>query len=167
MNGFSQAGWGEAGNYDEELKLVADGLRRLCEFADEHDINVMIENHGGNSSHGKWLAGVMKLADHPRAGTLPDFGNFRIDKERTYDSYRGVDELMPFAFGVSVKPIVLDDHGNPSDLDYVRMMRIVLDHGYRGYCGIEHGSRDEPWEGIMMVKHHLEEAREVLNEQYG
>lgn len=163
VNGYSEGG------YEEEMKLVADGLHRLCEFADPYGIDVIIENHGGFSSNGKWLAGVMKKADHPRAGTLPDFGNFRIsggDKVESYDSYRGVEELMPYARGVSVKTTAWDDEGNQSDLDYERMMRIVLDAGYRGYCGIEHGPAGKEWEGIMEVKKHLQETRDKLREEY-
>jgi sugar phosphate isomerase/epimerase len=152
--------------YDEAMKLVADGLRGLCEFADGHDVNVLIENHGGLSSNGKWLAGVMDAADHPRAGTMPDFGNFRISREQTYDSYRGVAELMPYAKAVSVKPNVWDDNGNQSPLDYVRMTRIVLDAGYRGYFGIEYGREGEEAEAIREVKNGLEKARAELQEEY-
>ena len=69
--------------------LAADGLRRLCEFADPHGIHVIVENHGGISSNGAWLAGVMERVDHPRVGTLPDFGNFKIrnEPEEWYDRY--------------------------------------------------------------------------------
>ena len=95
VNGYSSVKWSKAKkDFSESQMLVADGLRRLCEFADEYDINVVIENHGGFSSNGKWLAGVMKKADHPRAGSLPDFGNFRLNgwgkgKAQSYDAYRG------------------------------------------------------------------------------
>ena len=156
VNGYSE------GSYEEQMKLVADGMHQLCQFGDEHGLHVIIENHGGYSSNGKWLADTIRMADHPRAGTLPDFGNFRVDRETTYDSYRGVEELMPYATGVSVKPTVLDDHGNASPLDYERMMRIVLDAGYNGFCGIEHGPRDREVEGILEVKAALEAARNVL-----
>ncbi len=156
VNGYSE------GSYEEQMKLVADGLHQLCEFGDEHGLHVIIENHGGYSSNGKWLAGTIRMADHPRAGTLPDFGNFRVDKDTTYDSYRGVEELMPYATGVSVKPSVYDDDGNSSPLDYVRMMRIVLEAGYSGYCGIEHGPEDREIEGILEVKAALESAHETL-----
>ena len=165
VNGYTDKR-GEDKDFNEEQKLVADGLHHLCNYADGYDINVVIENHGGYSSNGKWLAGVIQMADHPRAGTLPDFGNFRMDESSSYDSYRGVEELMPYATGVSVKPSVWDDDLNESDLDYERMMRIVLDAGYRGYCGIEHGPRDAEWEGIIKVKKHLEETREVLEGEY-
>ena len=173
VNGFSGGGWGSPpDNYEESKKLVADGLHHLCKYADEYDINVMIENHGGNSSDAKWLVAVMEMADHKRAGTLPDFGNFRIhhDKETkvttSYDAYRGVKELMPLAKGVSVKTTVWDDNGNQSDLDYDKMLRIVLDAGYRGYCGIEHGEKDREWESIGEVRQKLLESRDRLMSVY-
>jgi len=166
VNGYANADRNHVPDFDDDMKRVADGLHHLCVFADDHDISVVIENHGGLSSHGKWLAGVIKAADHPRAGTLPDFGNFRMNEMESYDSYRGVKELMPFATGVSVKPRVWDDDLNESDLDYEKMMRIVLDAGYRGYCGIEHGPRGAEWEGIMKVKKALMVARDALTEQY-
>ena len=156
VNGYS------AGTREEQMKLVADGLHQLCEFGQEHDQHIVIENHGGFSSNGKWLSETIVMADHPRAGTLPDFGNFRIDPDTTYDSYRGVEELMPFATGVSVKPVVLDDHGNSGPLDYKRMLRIVLDAGYSGYCGIEHGPDGRELEGIVEVRDALMAAREEL-----
>ncbi|MEX1233349.1 MAG: TIM barrel protein, partial [Planctomycetaceae bacterium] len=92
-----------AGEYDEQVKLAADGLRRLAEFGDQHEIDVIVENHGGLSSNGKWLAEVMTTVDHPRIGTLPDFGNFRISAAEEYDRYKGVAELMPYAKAVSAK----------------------------------------------------------------
>ena len=130
------------------------------------DINVVIENHGGFSSNAKWLAEMIKQTAHKRAGTLPDFGNFRIhsDDKRivSYDSYRGVDELMPKAKGVSLKPTVWDDRGKESPLDYGRMMKIVLSHGYHGYVGIEHGEKDREWESIVDIRNTLTELRDLM-----
>jgi len=156
VNGYSE------GSYEEQMKLVADGLHQLCKIADEHELHVIIENHGGYSSNGKWLADTIKMADHPRAGTLPDFGNFRIDENTTYDSYRGVEELMPYATGVSLKTTVFDDEGNSSPLDYERMMRIVLAAGYNGYVGIEHSPAGREIEEIKEVKATLESVHEKL-----
>lgn len=172
VNGYSTIEWSKkSADFKESQKLVADGLGRLCEFAAAYDISVMIENHGGFSSNGKWLAGVMKLAGHPGAGTLPDFGNFRLasgksGKSDSYDAYRGVKELMPIAKGVSVKTTVWDDKGNQSPLDYDRMLRIVLDAGYRGYCGIEYGEAGREWASIVEVKEALIACRDRLTGEY-
>ena len=153
-----------SGTYEEQMERAADGLRQLTEFGDQHEINVIVENHGGLSSNGAWLAGVMKKVDHPRCGTLPDFGNFRLKDNEWYDRYKGVDELMPFAKAVSAKSHDFDEQGNETATDYRKMMAIVVKHGYKGYVGIEYeGSKlDEP-EGIKATKKLLETVREELS----
>ncbi|RME66973.1 MAG: sugar phosphate isomerase/epimerase, partial [Verrucomicrobia bacterium] len=129
------------GTYEEQQKYAADGLVRLAEYCAPLGLNVLVENHGGLSSTGAWLAGVMRLADHPRVGTLPDFGNFIINREtgERYDRYQGVRELMPWARAVSAKSHEFDpETGEEVHTDYRRMMRIVLDAGYHGHVGVEY-----------------------------
>jgi sugar phosphate isomerase/epimerase len=106
--------------------------------------------------------------DHPRCGTLPDFGNFQVAEGEWYDRYQGVEELMPFAKAVSAKSHAFDDQGNERDTDYARMMRIVLDAGYRGWVGIEYEGDEvgEP-EGIRATKTLLERVRGELAPHYG
>ncbi|HEY7765398.1 MAG TPA: sugar phosphate isomerase/epimerase family protein [Aestuariivirgaceae bacterium] len=151
------------GDYDEQMKLAADGLRRLTEFGAQHGIGVIVENHGGLSSNGAWLAGVMKLVDHPNCGTLPDFGNFRVSDDEEYDRYKGVAELMPYAKGVSAKSHEFDADGNEVRTDYNKMMKIVLDADYHGYVGIEwEGNRPGEVEGIRLTQKLLERVRDSL-----
>lgn len=148
-----------SGTWDEQVKLAADGLSKLTEFGAAQDLNVIVENHGGLSSNADWLVEVIRSVDHPRCGTLPDFGNFRIKDGESYDSYRGIKKLMPWAKGVSVKDKVWDDEGNNTDLDFDRMLRIVLDAGFDGYCGIEFGG----FENLNQSREKLEQARERLS----
>ncbi len=151
-----------SGSYDDQVKRAADGLRKLCEFADKHDINVIVENHGGLSSNGDWMVAVMKKVDHKRVGTLPDFGNFG-----KYDRYKGVQLMMPYARGVSAKSHDFDNRGNEKHTDYRKMLAIVLDAGYRGYLGIEYegGKMSEP-DGIRATKKLLEKVRDELAPKY-
>lgn len=152
-----------SGSYDEQLGRAADGLRRLTEHAAKMDLNVIVENHGGLSSNGAWLAAVMKKVDHPRCGTLPDFGNFNLGDGKQYDRYKGVEELMPFAKAVSAKSHDFDEQGNEIHTDYMRMMKIVLAAGYRGYVGIEYeGDKLGEPEGIRATKKLLERVREAM-----
>jgi len=146
------------GSREEQARLAADGLRRLTEFAATHEINVIVENHGGLSSDGAWLSGVMRAVNHPRCGTLPDFGNFY-----EYDRYQGTADMMPFAKAVSAKTHDFDDAGNESTKDYVRLMRIVRDFGYRSWVGIEYeGNRLPEREGIARTKTLLERVHDQL-----
>jgi len=151
------------GTFEEQQKLAADGLRQLCELGEPVGINVIVENHGGLSSNGQWLAGVMKMVNHPRCGTLPDFGNFY-----EYDRYQGVADLMPFAKAVSAKSHDFDEQGNETQKDYRRLMKTVADAGYRSWVGIEYeGSRLSEPEGIKATKRLLERVRDEMEAEKG
>jgi L-ribulose-5-phosphate 3-epimerase len=167
------------GGFEEQQKLAADGLSTLAEYAEKAGIYVLVENHGGLSSNGEWLAGVMKMANNPYLGTLPDFGNFCIKRDGyspenpnpecldEYDRYKGVAELMPFAKGVSAKTHDFNSEGEEIHTDYEKMMRIVLDAGFRGYVGIEYEGNDlEAVEGIKATKTLLEKVRDKLSSEY-
>ena len=121
-------------------------------------MNVIVENHGGLSSNGEWLAAVMKKVGMKNCGTLPDFGNFH-----DYDRYKGVEETMPFAKAVSAKSHDFDENGNETKTDYTKMMKIVLKHGYNGFVGIEYEGREKPeMEGIKQTKQLLLKVRKAL-----
>ena len=167
------------GSYEEQQKLAADGLARLGEYAGNAGINVIVENHGGLSSNGKWLSGVMEMVGNEQVGSLPDFGNFCVKQalptaenlnpgcEEEYDRYQGVEELMPYAKAVSAKTHDFNEQGEETHTDYEKMMRIVLDQGYRGFVGVEYeGSELSEEEGIMKSKQLLEKVREKLTSDY-
>lgn len=150
-----------SGTYDEQVKLAADGLRRLSEKATTFGLNVIVENHGGLSSNGAWLAKVMTTVNLKNCGTLPDFGNFRTkkDPDEWYDRYQGVTELMPFAKGVSAKSHEFNAAGDEVRTDYRKMMKIVKAAGYKGYVGVEYeGSQLKETDGIIATKKLLEKV---------
>ncbi len=151
------AGGGAA---DEMMKRAADSLVTLADFGKQYDISVIVENHGGLSSDGSWLSGVMRTADHPGVGTLPDFGNFDLGGGRQYDRYKGIEELMPHAKAVSAKSHEFDEQGNEVHTDFERMLAIVKAAGYRGWIGVEYeGSERSEDEGILLTKKLLERVR--------
>jgi L-ribulose-5-phosphate 3-epimerase len=145
------------GSYEEQLKLAADGLRKLSEYAAGDELNVIVENHGGLSSNGKWLTSMIKEVNLPNCGTLPDFGNFPPG----IDPYEAVKMMMPYAKSVSAKSYDFDEDGEETRIDYRWMMKIVLDAGYKGFVGIEYeGDRLSETEGIAATKKLLERIRD-------
>jgi sugar phosphate isomerase/epimerase len=151
-----------SGSYEEQLERAADGLRRLTAFGATHKIDVIVENHGGLSSNGAWLAAVIKV-NHPRCGTLPDFGNFNLGDGKQYDRYQGVKEMMPYAKAVSAKSHDFDEQGNETMTDYKRMMKIVIGAGYHGFLGIEYeGNKLSEPDGIRATKRLLERVLSEL-----
>lgn len=150
------------GSDEEVAKAAIDGLSKLGEFASKTGINVIVENHGGSSSNGKWLSGVMKQVNMKNVGTLPDFGNFCIKRsstgcEESYDRYLGTQELMPFAKGVSAKTYDFDEKGNCIETDYAKILKVVKASGFKGIAGIEYeGSKLSEYDGIKATKALLE-----------
>jgi sugar phosphate isomerase/epimerase len=147
------------GTETEVADSVVESLTKLGTFGEPLKINVIVENHGGYSSNGKWLSGVIKRVNMKNIGTLPDFGNFRISPTEEYDRYQGMKELMPFAKGVSAKSHEFDAEGNETKSDFYKMMKIVKDAGYRGWVDVEYeGSTLSEPEGILATKKLLEKV---------
>lgn len=137
----------------DALDRCAESFSALIEYADANGINVLIENHWGASSDPAWLMGLMDKVNHPRFGTLPDFGNF----PETIDRYDAVQQMMRKALAVSAKCYDFGDDGKEAKVDFDRMMGIVLDAGYSGWVGIEYeGERMSERDGIVACKKLLE-----------
>jgi len=159
------------GSAEDVASAAVEGLAGVAEYGAKQNINVIVENHGGYSSNGAWLSGVMKQIDMPNCGTLPDFGNFCTkrkkgswDCEEEYDRYKGVEEMMPFAKAVSAKTNDFDVSGNEIRTDYMKMMKIVKDHGYTGYVGIEYeGQELGEEEGIIATRDLLKRVGKALS----
>jgi len=164
-------------SWDEQAKLAADGLHRLCLEGDKRGLWVVVENHGGLSSNGKWHTQVMKLADHKRVGILPDFGNFYTNRQtgEMYNPYQGLREFMPWVKeAVSAKAYDWDTGAGKfytedrrekieMTIDYERLIRIVVAAGYSGYIGIEYeGQKHSEIDGIKRTKQALEEVRALV-----
>lgn len=157
------------GTAAEVQKAAIEGLSLLGDFAAQEKINVVVENHGGYSSDGSWLTNTMKSIDHKNVGTLPDFNNFCLKRDsknqciEEYDKYKGTYEMLAYAKAVSAKSIDFDEQGNCVETDYVRMLKIVKDSGFKGYIGIEYeGEKLGEYEGIKKTKALLERVRGTI-----
>jgi len=160
----------------EEVAISAiDGLNKLSEYASKQGVNVLVENHGGYTSNGSWLADVMKKVGKSNCGTLPDFGNFcqtigygsinDVNCKDPYDIYKGLSELMPYAKAVSAKSYDFDESGNQPKIDYLKMMKIVKDAGYTGFVGVEYeGSNVSEEKGIKLTRDLLLNVAKELSE---
>lgn len=152
------------GNKNEQKKLVADGLSQLCDIAENYNMDILIENHGGMSSEPNWLIDTINAADRQNIGTMVDFDNFSYsetkiwDGEHTYDRYDGVALLMPFAKSVSSKSYTFDANGKETKIDFAKMMEIVKNSGFEGYISVEYeGHNLSESNGIMASKKLLQE----------
>ena len=149
------------------IEYSSESLTQLCLISKKDKINIIVENHGGLSSNASYLANVMKNVNLDNCGTLPDFGNFcieKIDPENyfsqcinEYDKYQGMTELMPYAKAVSAKSYDFDTKGEESTIDFKRIIDITKEFNYDGYYGIEYeGLNLGENDGIIKTKKLLE-----------
>jgi sugar phosphate isomerase/epimerase len=150
-------------NYSpSDVGAVAEACSSLAGYGEQNKINVICENHGGPSSNPDALIALIKAVGKDRFGTLPDFGNFKKDRQNKYeiDIYDAIARMMPYAKGVSAKSYNFDSQGRETTLDYARILKIVTDAGYHGHVGIEYeGSKLGEPEGIRATKALLESLR--------
>lgn len=172
----------QEGTAEEVAAAAVEGYSKLLEYGAKNNLDIIVENHVGYSCNGKWLAGIMKQVNHKHAGVLPDFGNFCTKRTKPetldiagymntkcleeYDKYLGVEELMPYAKGVSAKTHKFDAQGNETEVDFKRMFDIIRKAKFKGIVGIEYeggimklgGKTDylSNEEGIMATKRLLE-----------
>ena len=150
--------WSEGMSAEEVKNISEEGLGKLLEYSSTLDMSIVIENHGGFTSDGAWLVDLMKSINHPNLGTLPDFGtlNFCIERAQPkeeemyspnclnqYDKYKGVEEMLPYAKGISAKSINFDNNGNETNTDFERMIKLIKSSSFEGYMAIE-------YEGALM-----------------
>jgi len=151
------------GRREEQVAASSDSMRRLGEYAKDMSINVLVENHGGLSSDPHWVLEIMKNVNMNNVGTLPDFGNFCIEREggerwdapcinEYKDIYEAVKLMMPYAKAVSAKSYAFDEAGKETTIDYYKMIQIVKDSGYKGFIGVEFEGETDADAGILATK---------------
>jgi len=159
---------------DMWVESVKDGLTKLSKYAATKNINVLVENHGWWSSDPVKVMQAINEINMPNCGTLPDFGNWCYKRSENYfggecleefpDKYEGIRLMMPAAKAVSAKSYAFDENGYETTIDFVRMLQIIKDSGYKGYVSVELDiDTNNEKEGILATKELLINASKQLN----
>ncbi|MBC6993477.1 serine hydrolase [Neolewinella lacunae] len=143
-----------------EIKAAClESIAQLAREARELGIRIVIENHGGISNNGAWLADLVEQLKDYEVGSLADFDNWCIARENgelwgapcveEYNRYQGMLELIPYAASVSVKAFNFDAAGEEPSMDYAVLFDILHARDYNGWLGIEYeGDKLPSREGI-------------------
>jgi len=77
----------------DQMQLVGQAMGNLAEYADEHSLKIMIENHGISSEHINW---ALNAADHPAVGTNFDPHNYLRHGEDPLKAVQNLDSNRIF-----------------------------------------------------------------------
>lgn len=141
------------GSLLSQLENNAESMHYLADFCQQHNVELLVENHGFVSSNGAWLAMLVQKTQHDNFGVYTDLDNFfmggwDLQPKRWYDRTQGLIELAPYTRGVSAKTHKFDNQGQETTIDYLHCMKILTDAGFDGYaCGEYEGTQLSEMEG--------------------
>jgi len=179
--GFNSGDKG-ARSFDFMLPRIAEGCRRITEFAEGEGIRTMVENHGRYSQDSSRIEALVNAVDHDNFGVLLDVGNFMCVDEDPVDA---VGRLIPYAFHVHFKDFHVKNGStfNPGpgwfytrygtylrgaivghgDLPLSQCMNIIKQYGYDGTLSIEFEGLEEPLFAIKTGLANLERLIASVN----
>ena len=125
-----QTASGNAKREDVET-WMADSLRRCAEHGEKFGVQVAVQNHGDFLNSASEHLSLLKRVDHEWCGALVDTGKYLTD-----DAYADIKTMVPYAINWQIKETLGSSTKSPAT-DIMRLVRIILEGGYRGYVPIE------------------------------
>ena len=170
MRHDSTAGYNKDGKLvtvDEALPLVAEGYRRVTEYAETMGIKTMIENHGYFFQNSNRVKRLMEAVNHKNFGWLVDMGNFMCADEKPVDA---VANAAPYAVHVHAKDFHFKKKGefvppqgwfNTLEGNFLRgaiighgvvnvpeCLKIFKNNGYDGWLSVEFEGMEDCIKGL-------------------
>lgn len=176
--GFADSARGQRG-FAQALPRLAQGCKRVTEYAAHKGIRTMIENHGFFCQDSARVEQVVNAVADENFGLLLDMGNFLCADEAPEHAF-GV--LAPYAFYVHAKDFHVKPGGyNPGkgffmsrggnylrgavighgEVPVRQCLSIMRQNGYDGYVGVEFEGIEE---NLLALAYDLENLRRMLAE---
>lgn len=142
--------------FEDALPTLAEGCRRVTEYAATKGIQTTVENHGQFAQDSVRVEKLVHAVGHPNFGLLCDIGNFLCADD---PSVTAVSRVAPFARHVHVKDFHVKSGSEPNpgkgyftsrggtylrgailghgNVPVYQCLRILKQSGYDGYVSIE------------------------------
>jgi sugar phosphate isomerase/epimerase len=134
-----------AENSQPDLRLTADSLSKVTEYARAQNVVVNLENDDLVSEDAFFLVKVIDAVNNPYLRALPDFANSMLKGDAGFN-YRALQAMFQHAYCVChVKDGETDDSGKLFNIDLKKSFEILKTNGYRGYCSMEFDAPGEPY----------------------
>ncbi len=171
---------GEYQSFESVLPRLAEGCRRVTEYAQTKGIRTMVENHGFFCQDSDRVEKLAQAVNHPNFGLLCDMGNFLCVDE---DPVHAISRTAPYAFYAHAKDFLVKSGSGPNPGkgffstrggNYLRgtiighgavpvrqCLSILKSAGYDGAVAIEFEGMEDVLEGIAIG---IENLRRYMNE---
>ena len=154
---------GKGRSFDQMLPTIAEGARRVTEYAAEKGIITCSENHGRIAQDSERMERLFNAVGHDNYSLLIDMGNFTGVGENHADA---VSRLAPYAVHVHIKDLEIHEEqyeggrmsrnglwyhsvvAGEGSVPIKRCLSILKAAGYEGALSIEYEAAEDCIEGI-------------------
>ena len=153
-------------DFIEALPIVAEGYKRVTEYAADKGIKTMIENHGFFFQDSDRVEALIEKVDNPNFGVLVDIGNFLCaDEEPT----QAVKRVVPYALHVHAKDFHLKcERSDPGEGWFksrggVWLRGSIVGHGNVNVKGCLEILKEAGYDGFLSIEFEgMEDNRKAL-----
>lgn len=148
---------GYENNWEEPAQWMLECYKECAEFGAKYGVKLGIQNHGDMLRTAEQCKYILDRLDRKWVGLILDTGNFK-----TTDPYKDIAEMVPYAINWQVKESVFEI-GSPIKTDYNKLMKIVVDGGYKGYLPVETlFVRGQPYDPFIQVPDMLRQIEKAI-----
>ena len=149
-------------NWKEVAGWMIEAYKECAIQGEKYGVKIGVQNHGDMLQTAEQCIYVLKAVNNPKwVGLIVDTGNFK-----TADPYKDIAEVVPYAINWQVKESPLGIGGSEKT-DYVKLIKIIKDGGYKGYLPIETLLvRGVPYDPFTLVPSMLKELDEAIKTVY-
>ena len=153
---------GYENNWKEVADWMIDCYKECAIQGEKYGVKIGVQNHGDMLQTAEQCIYVLKGVNNPKwVGLIVDTGNFK-----TSDPYKDIAEVVPYAINWQIKESPLGIGGSQKT-DYVKLIKIIKDGGYKGYLPIETLLvRGVPYDPFALVPPMLKELEDAIKMVY-
>ena len=156
---YSGKGVPENYTWDAVAEWIAEDFKTCAEYGEAHGVIVAMQNHNDFLKTAGQCLDLLQRVNSEWFGQVVDTGNFN-----TNEPYSEIEKTAPNAVNWQVKEQLTID-GKITDMDLVKLFRIIKASAYRGYLPIETLSPGDPYVIVPPFLQQVKAAMEkVLNE---
>jgi len=142
---------------DQIFEWMAKDLKRCCEFGKEYGVLIAVQNHNDFLQTADDVDRIFEMVDSEWLGLNLDIGSYR-----QHDPYLEIEQNIKYAVTWQIKENVWND-GKEMPTDFIKLLGIIKDSGYRGYLPIETLGAGDPYIKVPVLLNNVKKSMQIVD----
>jgi len=131
--------------WEKRAQWIVEDIRECAEFAKNHGVMLALQNHYDFAKTAEEVERLLKMIDHEWVGLMLDIGSYHSP-----DPYKDIAATAKYAITWQMKEKVFIND-TQVESDYVKIIDIVKNCGYRGYLPLETLGAGDPYQKVTTL----------------